>query len=201
MRAAKPAGALEEWKALIGTYIVAQGVLARVDSIGLYEYRLPRVAATTDDIRKVEKSLEARLPDAYRNFLMCASGWPAFFNDIDLFGCRELLGHPLRKRAEEIVSATDESAFVTAGVPREDLVPIAVATEDIDVFVLALRGSSRGKVIWLAGGVIEIFDDFPQCFRAMLELLRDGVDELRHQVEELRAEGITRVQGHNEEDG
>jgi len=57
-----------------------------------------------------------------------------------------------------------------------DLLPIAVSRDDIDVFVLVVGEKSFGQVIWFAGGIIERFDSIRAFLTEMLKLSKATID-------------------------
>ncbi|MFZ6732428.1 hypothetical protein ACO0LG_10930 [Undibacterium sp. Ji42W] len=66
-----------------------------------------------------------------------------------------------------------ESLHELCGFRREELVPIAVAMEDIDAFVISTPNSANpGKVFWFAGQVIDEFISFDEWFLAMVDYSR-----------------------------
>lgn len=146
----------------------------------LWEYRLPRVAATEEQLRDLEKALGEPLDPAYRLFLSFAGGWPAFLQEIDLFGPEDLLGGPSNQTAGAMLSYIEESVLEAAGMRREDLIPIAVSRHDLDLFVIR-RPSARqpGEVLWLAGSVIDRYPNFDEYFLAMMDHNRRELERLR----------------------
>lgn len=146
----------------------------------LWEYRLPRAAATEEQLRDVEKALGEPLDPAYRRFLSFAAGWPAFYQMVDLFGPEELLEGPRRRAAAERLGHIETSVLKAAEVRREELLPIAVSRDDLDLFVIARRSAKTpGEVLWLAGDLIDRYVTFDDYFLAMMDYNRRELERLR----------------------
>ncbi|MCX9191746.1 hypothetical protein C3Y87_10025 [Carbonactinospora thermoautotrophica] len=80
------------WPALIGAMILVKNSIEELDPEHLQEYTLPKKKATEEEIQAAERQLGGRLPEEYRDFLLHANGWRAFYWTVDLFGTPELLG-------------------------------------------------------------------------------------------------------------
>jgi SMI1/KNR4 family protein SUKH-1 len=170
----------KEWKQRIAELVVIQSRLAEVDREGIWEHRLPRVAATEAQLREVERHLGAPLDPGYRGFLECAGGWPAFFQSVDLFGPEELLGNETFKHATKKLGYIEDEALKQSGVRREELLPIAASSVDLDLHVMTRKPSSRpGSIIWFAGGEVDRFPSFDEYFLAMMDYNRHEIDALR----------------------
>lgn len=160
---------MRDWRTEIVRMVQIKSAIQDADHDGLWEYHLPRVAATEDELRVVEAQLGVRLDAQYREFLSFANGWPSFFQSVDLFGTDDLAGGPRMEIANEMLNAMEPSVFEQAGVTRIAVVPIAVTTVDLDVFVMrVLDQHLASPVIWLAGDEIDRFASFDQYFVAML---------------------------------
>lgn len=152
----------------------------RLDTAGLWEYHLPRVAATQKELGVVEAALGFPLDPMYRAFLAHADGWPDFYQSADLFGSRELLGDRLMGQAIELISVVDSAVWRELDATSSDVLPIALAKYDKDVFLLVRPPHrSSGQVIWLAGTVVERFPNFDEFFLSMVDYNRVRYDRLK----------------------
>jgi hypothetical protein len=146
--------------------LVKQG-LREADKLGVWDFRLPQVAATEDLLVEAEHGIGYPVDPEYRAFLRTANGWPAFYQSVDLFGTEELLGRGSGARGKELLTALDESPIALTGRTRGDLAPVAAARQDIDLFVVSKR-DRPSPVWWLAHDLIEVFPTFGQFFLAMV---------------------------------
>jgi hypothetical protein len=110
--------------------------------------------------------------------LLHANGWPAFYQAVDLYGTGDLLGNMRGIRGAEMLSFIEGSVLAESGLRREDLLPIAVSSTDLDLFVMVKHSAKkRGMVVWFAGYEVDRFQDFSEFFSAMVEYNRQ---EVRH---------------------
>jgi hypothetical protein len=168
-----------DWKQRIAVMALVKQKLAEVDTEGLWEYRLPRVAASQERLAQVEAHLGEALDPSYRDFLRHADGWPAFYQTVDLFGSDDLLGGDRLRHAEEMLGYLEDEQLA-ADRAGQDLLPIAASPVDLDLFVMTRRSSSRpGMVIWLAGSEIDRFPSFDAYFLAMVDYNRAEVANLQ----------------------
>jgi hypothetical protein len=168
-----------DWKQRIAVMALVKQKLAEVDTEGLWEHRLPRVAASQERLREVEAHLGEALDPSYRDFLRHADGWPAFYQTVDLFGSDDLLGGDRFRHAEEMLGYAEDEQHAGRGL-RRDLLPIAASPVDLDLFVMTRRSSPQpGTVIWLAGSEIDRFPGFDEYFLAMIDYNRTEVQSLQ----------------------
>jgi hypothetical protein len=171
---------ISDWKNEIAVAWYVQNECSKLDTVKLWQYYLPRVAATEQELAQAEKTLEQSLDPRYRDFLGYANGWPGLLNDIDLFGTAELCG-PMMQRAQLILDSIDDEVWTTSSVERSDLVPIGLSREQHDLFVMLKPGSTaEGLTIWLAGYEIQRFPTFDEFFLAMVDYNRLRYEELRN---------------------
>jgi len=161
-----------DWKReLVIAHLVKQKI-AEVDVDGIWENTLPEVAASEDQLLLLERRLGYGLDPQFRAFLRHANGWRAFKNYIDVFGAEDFVGGPRAERAAELVESL-EPLEQLCGLGRQDVLPIAVSSNDIDVMLMTRpRTEAPGKVLWFAGGLVETFPDFDEWFLAMVDYLR-----------------------------
>jgi hypothetical protein len=168
-----------DWKQRIGVMALVKQKLAEVDTEGLWEHHLPRVAASEERLREVEEHLGEPLDPSLRGFLRHADGWPSFFQTVDLFGSDDFLGSDLFRHAQEMLGFLELEQPAAAG-PLEGLLPIAASRVDLDLFVMTGRSVSRpGTVIWLAGSEIDRYPSFDEYFLAMIDYNRAEVANLQ----------------------
>lgn len=160
--------------------VVIKQTIADLDKEGLWRYKLPGLAATEDDLRKVERHLGEPLDAEYKEFLKFAGGWPAFYQTVDLFGHQDLLGNMRFTHAQTMLEAVKRSVLDAAKVKHEQLLPIAASPVDRDLFVITRRAADKpGVVIWIAGTEIDRFPSFNEYFLAMMDYNRAEVQTLR----------------------
>lgn len=171
---------MNDWKSEIVRGVLVQQRIEELDQGRLWRRYLPEVAATEDELIAVERELGHRLDPLYRDFLGYASGWRSFFQHVDLFGTRQLLGAPPMDAAVVQIGAIREAEFV-AGVemPKADVLPIAASAVQADMFLLG-RPWSRwpGSVTWYTGLFIERFPNFDEFYLAMLDYNRQEIADL-----------------------
>ncbi len=171
---------LTDWKQRIVELVLVKQQLAELDTKGLWQYRLPAVAASEARLEAVEAHLGEALDPAFREFLLHADGWPAFYQTVDLFGSDDLLGSDRFRHAVEMLSYVEAGVLAAGGLRREELLPIAISPVDLDLFVMMRRSASRpGTVVWLAGSEIDRFPGFEEYFLAMVDYNRLEVEHLR----------------------
>lgn len=143
---------MHDWRPDIVRLVQVKQAMADADVVGLWEYHLPRVAATAESLQRVEETLDLLLDRAYREFLSYADGWPSFFQSIDLFGTDDLAGSPRMGIASQLLAAVEPAALEQAGLCDVPLLPIGATPVDRDLFVMPIMdGVQRPPVVWLAG--------------------------------------------------
>lgn len=166
-----------ELQVLVGHHINARQGFAEADTENLFGYSLPRVAATEEEVSQVEHTLGRSLPEDYRTFLLCCSGWPHFVQDIDLYGVAELatLG------TGSVLDDLHPSALMEAGIDlqRDGVVAIGSAREDRHRIVLTTSGLTPGRVVWFAGTMVDSFAPFSDALASFTALTRESIEEFR----------------------
>src|SRR3990172_5973990 len=166
-----------DWKKEIGIAFLVRQKVAEVDTEHILPFALPQLAATEDAIRSVEAQI-GNLPTDYRSFLLCANGWDAFCMDRDLFALSDLVAGPRMVRAGELL-ATLTPLEDLCGLSEDEVLPIGLAQQDIDLFVISRApGATLGKVYWLAGQLVEQYQSFSEFFLAMVDYSRRDIDWL-----------------------
>lgn len=168
------------WKERIVELVIVKQTIDELDASGLWEYRLPAVAATAAQLEAVEAALGEPLDAGYRSFLEHAGGWPAFWQTVDLFGPDDLLGGERFAHANEMLGYVEDGVLEDGGLRRSDLLPIAASPVDLDLFVMTRRSSpSPGGVVWLAGAEIDRWSSFDEFFLAMVDYNRLELQQLQ----------------------
>jgi hypothetical protein len=162
-----------DWRKEIAILAFVKSAVSKLDTENLWRHHLPRVAASPEQLQSVEIALGHALDPMYAEFLRHANGWPAFYQNVDLFGTEELHGGGMMKRAAELLSATALVALDQSRVRAHELLPIAVSTTDLDLFAIMRPNSSApGTIIWFAGTEIDRFSTFHEYFLAMADYNR-----------------------------
>jgi hypothetical protein len=178
---------IDDWPAAIGRLIQIKSAIHDVDHGLIWDYKLPRVAATAADLRDLEGMLGHKLDARHRSFLEHANGWPAFLQTVDLLGTSEMAGGKHLTAAEEILAAYEDDLIRRAGLAdRSRLQPIAVTLEDRDLFVLESRADPIAEVVWLGGTPIDRFESFDAYFLSMIEYNLVELDRLKRDPEMTR---------------
>jgi hypothetical protein len=168
------------WKERIVELVIIKQTINELDTEGLWEYRLPRVAATPAQLEAVEAALGEPLDPGYRDFLEHAGGWPAFWQTVDLFGPEDLLGGERFRHATEMLTYVEVDVLTAGGLSRTDLLPIAASPVDLDLFLMMRRSSpSPGVVVWVAGSEVDRFPTFEDFFLAMVDYNRLELEHLK----------------------
>lgn len=159
-----------DWRPEIVRMVQIKQAIAEADVQGLWEFHLPRVAATPERLAALEAALGIRLDPEYREFLGYADGWPSFFQSVDLFGVDDLAGGPRMDVSRQMLAAVEPAVLERAGLHAVHLLPIAATTVDLDLFVMpVVDGTQKPPVVWLAGYEIDRFESFEEFFLAMIE--------------------------------
>lgn len=162
---------------MVIAHLVKQKI-AEVDVDGLWENTLPEVAATENQLQALEERMGYGLDPQHRAFLKHANGWRAFEQHVDVFGIDDFVGGPRAERAAALIESL-EPLKELCGFGKADLLPIAVSSDDIDVTVMTRpHTTTPGKVLWLAGGVIDTFTGFDEWFLAMVDYNRQEYQRL-----------------------
>ena len=168
------------WQELIIEMVAIKQLLAEADPRALWPHHLPAVAANEDSIRHAEQAVGEALDPLYRDFLHRADGWRGFFQNVDLFSTRDLIGSERGLHATKMMETLESVALHESRLRREWLLPIAASMTDLDLFVLTRRTAPKpGLVVWFAGGEIDRFANFREYFLAMIDYNRNEVAALR----------------------
>lgn len=161
-----------DWKReLVIAHLVKQKI-PEVDTDGLWENTLPEIAASEEEVQALEARLGYELDSQHRDFLLHANGWRAFKNDIDVFGASDFTSGPRAVRAADLIEAL-EPFKEQYGFHKSELLPIAVSSDDIDIMLMTRPDTATpGRVLWLAGGLVETFSGFDDWFLAMVDYNR-----------------------------
>ena len=172
---------IRDWRPLIVSMIEVQRALFEADKERLWEYHLPRVAASEATLARVERHLGFQLDAVYRAFLAMADGWPWFSQSVKLlFGSPELSGSPALLVANAMLDAAEPYLEAQCGVKRSAVFPIAVSPMDRDVFFMQLQECVlRPPIVWLAGEEIDRYVSFAEFFASMIEYNKLQLKALR----------------------
>lgn len=154
-------------KDLIGyLYIVREKIRAE-DKDKLWEYSLPRVKATNEAVSIWEEQNELVLPEAYKEFLLVANGWPNVFQDKDLFSLEEL---SLSKDNRYVQCLNDCVDNIHDVGDKACLLPIGGTKYSYDLYLIVLDRSNEyyGQVLWVAGEEVERHSDFNAFFESLI---------------------------------
>jgi hypothetical protein len=123
----------------------------------------PRPPAAPSRLRAAAEWAGGALDRHYAEFLRHADGWPRVLLGFGLFGTSDLLG-PEFARARELIDMLEPDVLEDAGLVEDDLFPVGMGPQSIDVFATVTSAPEPGPVVWLAGLVVEVFDNFEEFF-------------------------------------
>ncbi|MFD9977119.1 hypothetical protein [Streptomyces sp. NPDC059017] len=160
---------MTDWADAISRMVDAQREVREIDREHLWCHGQPAPPASRERIGLVQARRGVVLDSQYAEFLVHADGWPAFMQDVDLFGTSDLLGAPFDEAARLL--STLEPEVVDAGaLDVAALIPVGASRTGIDLFVMPQAGGSTpNPVIWLAGLEVERYVSFEEFFPAMIE--------------------------------
>ena len=172
---------INDWKKEIAIAWHVQNETAKLDKNKLWDYYLPKVAATEQELVETETVLGFALDPRYREFLSFANGWQRVFQDVDLFGTAELRGGRAMGEVFSALEDIDSEVLAKSKLIRSDLLPIGYSSEQSDMFVM-LRSNSvnAGTIVWFAGYEIERFARFDDFFLAMVDYNRLSYEGFRN---------------------
>ena len=164
---------IQDWREEIAIAWHIKNETAKLDTEGLWEYPLPRIAATEQQLAEAEASIGHKLDPRYRQFLSFANGWKSFYQDVRLFDTDELSDSALIEGEDLSLRESVPEGRKMKNANANDLLPIAMSTTDRDLFVIGRPGSPvDGQVFWLSGGEIDRFASFDDYFLAMVDYNR-----------------------------
>jgi hypothetical protein len=167
------------WPELIGFMGRLRQDLAQVKP-EIYPLTPPYLAAVPDALDAVENELGFPLDALHRDFLGFADGWVEFYRDVYLLGTSDLRGGQAMSYAQQLLDVYYDEGSLPPGYPAKDeLLPIAVGTESIDLFVVWLAGPTTAgghPVVWLAGEEVERFANFREFFLSVYQYLKNALD-------------------------
>jgi len=167
-----------DWKRELVIAHLVKNKISEVDVDGLWENTLPEVAVSAEQLTSLEKVLGYHLDPQHRQFLLHANGWRAFMQHVDVFGIDDFKGGGRAARAIELIDSL-EPLDSLCGYGKRDLVPVAVSSDDIDVFAMTRPHTAvPGQVFWFAGALIETFPCFEEWFLAMVDYNRKEYQRL-----------------------
>jgi hypothetical protein len=160
---------MTDWADAISRMVAAQRQVHGIDRERLWRHELPAPPASRELLGLVERRRGITLDSQYAEFLVHADGWPAFMQDVDLFGTSDLLGEPFDE-AVQLLSTLEPEVVDASALDVAWLIPIGASRTDMDLFVMRqAEGSAPTPVIWLAGLEVERYVSFEEFFQAMIE--------------------------------
>lgn len=161
-----------DWKREIAIANLVKQKVAEVDTAGFWLHPFPEVAASETDVTALEALLGTSLDSNLRAFLLHANGWQSFYQSTDIFSVADFRGGRRKDRADELLESLEDTQQLCDFRPDE-LMPFAVSADDIDVFMISRNDShAPGRVLWFAGGLVDVFPNFDEWFLAMVDYNR-----------------------------
>jgi hypothetical protein len=170
---------LIDWPSEIVKGVLVHQRLRELDVKGMWEYPLPEVAASEDEISGAERGLGYSLDPEYRRFLQHANGWRSFYQHVDILGTSGLVRGVVAEAARSYLDEVEPDLFAEdTGLDISEVLPVAASAGQLDTFLLGLPGSPRpGVVVWYAGQLIETFPDFDEFYLSMLDYNRSTIQK------------------------
>lgn len=169
-----------DWKKEISILVYVKQVISDLDINHLWQYHLPAVATTKEEIKKLEEYLGFQLDSKYVEFLLYANGWKSFYQSVDLFGTYDLLGSESMQNARRMLNSIDDIVMNESGLLKDDLLPIAATSMDSDIFLISKFKPE--EIIWFSGQEIDRFPNFNEFFLAMVDYNRAEVEDLKRDI-------------------
>ncbi len=158
---------IDQYKSVVVKIIEIKSKINELDTQNIWKYTFPKVAASKMQIDEYEIQVKYKLPEPYRDFLLVANGWDAFFQYNDLLGVDYMKNEEYYKIAKETFFDLAEAQI--EGYNKADLVPIAVNKFDKDIFLMDKSNTNNnGKILWFAGELIEEWDSFKEFILSMI---------------------------------
>jgi len=175
---------IRDWNKEIAAAWLVQSQNEKSDVRKLWDYHPPRSPATDSELSEAEAVIGHPLDPRYREFLSFADGWACFYQDVTLFGTKELIGGKMMDAAVEGIGETFPESFKNGPLRESDLLPIAASATDKDLFVITRPCSPTGAgiVVWIAGYEIERYQTFDDFFLAMVEFNRRAYERFRAEM-------------------
>lgn len=161
-------------KNIIEEYANLKQRMAEVDTDKLWEYYLPNSPANQDILKDFISELCVEIPKELMELYQIANGWNCFYQMVDLFCLDDYHSDKMDYAKTLLVTELEyQDEFKI-----NELLPIAVSRDDMDLFVIVVGGSSLGQVIWFAGGIIERFDSIKSFLSGMMGYSKADMKDL-----------------------
>lgn len=173
-----------DWKKEIAILVYVKQTLADFDKSHLWQYHLPEIAASDEEIKNAEKFLGFQLDDRYVEFLRHANGWKSFYQSVDLFGTRDLVDAEKMRHVQSMIDSIEKNAIESSGLEKDELFAIGATPVDMDIFLMAKPPSiNAGKVYWFAGQEIDNFPSFDEFYLAMVDYNRAEIEDMKNELD------------------
>jgi hypothetical protein len=149
-------------------------LVAAADVNSIWQYGQPNEGADGERIARLWRSY-SQFPELVE-FLGVADGWGGFYHDVDLLSSDDLEGGTRLDRAWLLAESADQGSGGVLALDRSNYLPIGVAMQDVDVFLLSARG---GTVRWISGEEIEVFPSIDSFLGGMTEYNQETLQDLR----------------------
>jgi hypothetical protein len=128
----------------------------------------PKVRASNEAIAQAELATAFRFPEDYKDFLRHADGWPAFCENMDLFGTPDYLSGEANRLLERHAAAIQFMHGL--GFGRDDYIAVGGARKGQNLFLLLSADNPRspGEVIWYNDEQLDRCPSFSEFFSSMI---------------------------------
>lgn len=167
------------WDATVGMLGTSRMQLAMA-APDLYEFTAGHLAATDEQIQAAAARLGHPLDAQHEALLRKVNGWPDFVLDQDLLAADQLGQGPRHDFATQMLEVAYLEADVAAAPAREQILPISVSRDQIDVMAIATSGpTTEGghRVYWFGPGVIQIWDNVYEWLLTAIEMNRQDLED------------------------
>jgi hypothetical protein len=169
-----------DWKKELTIACLVIKAVQAADVTRLWQYSLPEVASTEEQVSSAERALGCKLDGQYRKFLSFANGWKRALQNIDIHGTTELTSTEVQKFYSGLIASIDISNFTDLGINQKEICIIAGSRIDGDIFFMENRTTPGDrKIIWMAGTLIDQFPCFDEFFLALVDYNRRELARLR----------------------
>jgi hypothetical protein len=163
----QPADTRPPWPDLIAAMGQLREQVNQVDPD--FEFTIPHLAATSEQIAAAEQRLGHPLDDQHKEFLSYGNGWPEFYMGSTLLGTEELGQGMTWAQINEGLDAFYSSLEDPNAVPpRNQIYPISFDPGSATAFAIWKDGpitDGGHPVLWLPYPDTEPYDNFFEFFR------------------------------------
>lgn len=159
-----------DWKLAIATNFWQRQQAEIWDPQHLFPMKGPKVRASEEAIAQAEEATAFLFSQDYKDFLRHADGWPAFCENMDIFGTSDFLSGEVKRLVERHAAAI--RFMSTLGLDSNDYLAVGGNRNGLDLFLLISANcrNSPGQVIWYKDDEVDRCPSFGEFFSSMIAL-------------------------------